>query len=134
VSEQLQNTGVGYWACRACATYAANMNRRMKQIEDRLEQYSKETETNKETLKVMDSKVEKICEELKKKDEKTEKLVKQGESNVYEEMQERESRKLNVLFFKIPVLNEKNATGKDKMEWDKKSCCNVFFCAGTGSG
>ena len=126
MSEQLQNTGVGYWACRACSAYAANMNRRMKQIEDRLEQCSKETETNKETLKVMDSKVEKICEELKKKDEKTEKLVKQGESNVYEEMRERELRRLNVVFFKIPELNEKNATGKDKMEWDKKSCCNVF--------
>jgi hypothetical protein len=124
VREQLQNTGVGYWACRACALYAANMNRRMKQIEDRLEQYSKETETNKETLKV-DSKVEKVCEELKKKDEKTEKLVKQGESNVYEEMRESETRRLNVIFFKIPELNEKNA--KTSWNWIRRAAAMFFL-------
>ncbi len=50
MSEQLQNTGVGYWACRACSAYAANMNRRMKQIEDKMERYNKELDTTKAAL------------------------------------------------------------------------------------
>jgi hypothetical protein len=53
-------------------------------------------------------------------------LVKQGERSVYEEMRERETRRLNVVFFGIAELNEREATGKDKMAWDRKSCCNIF--------
>ena len=83
VSEQLQTTGVGYWACRACASYAVNMNRRMKQIEDRMELMSKTVDANTAALKETDDKVENIRTELKKKDDKTEKLIKQGEHSVY---------------------------------------------------
>jgi hypothetical protein len=31
-------------------------------------------------------------------------------------MRERETRRLNVVLFGIPELNEKDATGKDKLE------------------
>ena len=134
MSEQLQNTGVGYWACRACSAYAANMNRRMKQIEDKMERYDKELDTAKAALQRVDKKVEEISVEMKKKEEKTENMVKQGEQSVYEEMRERETRRLNVVLFGIPELNEKDATGKDKLEWDKKSCCNVFDALNLGLG
>jgi hypothetical protein len=65
VSEQLQLTGVGYWACRACALYAVNMNRRLKQIEDKLEQCTKTVETNTEKIKEVEKKVDGISSELK---------------------------------------------------------------------
>jgi hypothetical protein len=126
VSEQLQLTGVGYWACRACASYAVNMNRRLKQIEDKLEQCTKTVETNTEKIKEVEKKVEGISSELKKDGEKTAKLVKQGEANVYEELRERETRRLNVVFFGIAELEERGATGKDKLAWDRKSCSNIF--------
>jgi hypothetical protein len=58
--------------------------------------------------------------ELKKEGEKTVKLVKHGERSVYEEMRERETRRLNVVFYGIAELNEREATGKDKMAWDRK--------------
>ena len=70
--------------------------------------------------------MENIRTELKKKDDKTEKLIKQGEHSVYEEMRERETRRLNVVFFGIPELEERGATGQEKLDWDKQSCCNVF--------
>ena len=126
VSEQLQLTGVGYWACRACASYAVNMNRRLKQIEDKLEQCTKTVETNTEKIKEVEKKVDGISSELKKDGEKTAKLVKQGEANVYEELRERETRRLNVVFFGIAELEERGATGKDKLAWDRKSCSNIF--------
>ncbi len=126
VTEQLQLTGVGYWACRACASYAVNMNRRLKQIEDKLEQCTKTVDTNTEKIKEVEKKVEGLSSELKKEGEKTVKLVKQGERSVYEEMHERETRRLNVVFFGIAELNKREATGKDKMAWDRKSCCNIF--------
>ncbi len=64
VIEQLQLTGVGYWACRACASYAVNMNRRLKQIEDKLEQCTKTVETNTEKIKEVEKKVGGISSEL----------------------------------------------------------------------
>jgi predicted phage tail protein len=102
------------------------MNRRLKQIEDKLEQCTKTVDTNTEKIKEVEKKVEGLSSELKKEGEKTVKLVKQGERSVYEEMRERETRRLNVVFFGIAELNEREATGKDKMAWDRKSCCNIF--------
>jgi hypothetical protein len=87
---------------------------------------SKTVDANTAALKVTDKKVENIRTELKKKDEKTEKLIKQGEHSVYEEMRKRETRRLNVVFFGIPELNERGATGQEKLDWDKQSCFNVF--------
>jgi hypothetical protein len=102
------------------------MNHRLKQIEDRMEQYSKELTTNATALKDIDKKVEEISADIKKKDAKITNQIKQGEMNVYEEMRERETRRLNIVFFSIPELRERNTTGKDKLDWDRKSCCNIF--------
>lgn len=120
MSEQLQLTGVGYWACRACASYAVNMNRRLKQVEDKLDQCSKTVETNTEKIKEVEKKVDGLSSDLEKDGERTAKLVKQGEANVYEELRERETRRLNVVFFGIAELDERGATGKDKLAWDRK--------------
>jgi hypothetical protein len=129
VSEQLQLTEVGYWAC---ASYAVNMNRRLKQIEDKLEQCTKTVDTNTEKIKEVEKKVEGLSSELKKEGEKAAKLVKQGERSVYEEMRERETRRLNVVFFGIAELNEREATGKDKMPGiEKVATTSLRRCAWT---
>ncbi len=67
VSEQLQLTGVGYWAC---ALYAVNMNWRLKQIKDKLEQCTKTVDTNTEKIKEVKKKVEGLswAEEGRRKD------------------------------------------------------------------
>ncbi len=43
-------------------------------------------------------KVEKLDSALKGKDDKMEKMVKDSEFNIYDEMREREARRLNVVF------------------------------------
>ncbi len=59
-------------------------------------------DTNTEKIKEVKKKVEGLSSELKKEGEKTVKLVKQGEMSEYEE---RETRRLNVVFFGIVELN-----------------------------
>jgi hypothetical protein len=41
VQDQLQTTGLAYWACRACTSYAMGMNHRLKTIEENVEKVSK---------------------------------------------------------------------------------------------
>ena len=126
VSEQLKTTGMAYWACRPCTSYAINMNHRLKTMEDKMNKFDKEITANTASVKNVSEKVEKISEDLKKKDENVKKLVKQGEFSIFEEMRERETRRLNVIFFGIGELEERNATGMERLDWDKKSCRNIF--------
>ena len=126
VNEQLQLTGMAYWACRSCTSYAINMNHRLKTMKEKMGELDQAMEATTVSCKKTEETVEKISEELRKKDERVEKLVKQGEFNIYEEMRERETRRLNVVFFGIKELNERNATGKKKLDWDTKSCQNIF--------
>ncbi len=49
------------------------------------------------------------------------------EFNIYDEMRERETRRLNVVFHGVGEKeSEEGDTGKDRAEWDKKSCGNIF--------
>jgi hypothetical protein len=46
VNDQLYATGMTYWACRSCTTYAMCMNHRLKQIEESVEKVTRAVESN----------------------------------------------------------------------------------------
>jgi hypothetical protein len=117
---------MAYWACRSCTVYAQNMNHRMKQMEERLVTINQAVETNAGKITEVDKKVEKISSKLKERDDKADKVAKQTEFNIYEELKERDSRKLNVIIYGVGELTETGCSGKDRLDWDKKSCDNIF--------
>jgi hypothetical protein len=126
IEKQMKITGTTYWACRPCTAYAQGITARMKQIEDRLERTEKKVEENKKETEVLDKKVDKIEGELKKKDDKVEKAVKEAEYRMMDEMREREARRRNVVFHNIGEAENEKATGRERMDWDRKSCVNIF--------
>jgi hypothetical protein len=95
-------------------------------MEERIGVVEKSVEENKTEVKALEKKVVSISEELKKREEKVESTVKNETRSVYEEMREREARRLNVVFHRVDEMEGDRMTGAERQDWDKKSCGNIF--------
>ncbi len=126
VQDQLQTTGLAYWACRACTSYAMGMNHRLKTIEENVEKVSKAVKDNSEAIREVDKKVEAISEGLKKRDDRMEGRIQDQQREMYEELRERDIRKKNVIFHGIQELQKENAMYKERVEWDRASISNIL--------
>ena len=127
ISDQIQATGMAYWACKSCTTYAMGINHRVKQMEEKMEAMQHSMNANTAAVKEVEHKVERLDSAIQKKDEAVEKIVKKSELSIYDEMRERESRRLNVVFHGIGEKERvEGDTGKDRAAWDKKSCGNIL--------
>jgi hypothetical protein len=126
VNEQLQSTGMAYWACRPCTSYAMNMNHRLKQVEEKVEKIAHTVESNSAAIKEVDRKVDQVREELDKKEDRVEEVVKDQQQEMYDELRQRELRKKNVIFHGIQELQRENSTYKERTDWDRASIGNIL--------
>jgi flagellar biosynthesis GTPase FlhF len=122
---QQKETGTAYWACRACTAYAKGINHRMREIEGDLEKVKKSCDKNEEEIKKVEREVEKMAEKVDRQVKLVEKAAENTDSSVYEELRERETRRLNVVMYGMGEAEE-SVTGKGRWEWDIKSCLNLF--------
>jgi hypothetical protein len=103
------------------------INHRVKQMEEKMAAMQHSMDANTAAVKEVEHKVERLDSAIQKKDEAVEKIVKKSELSIYDEMRERESRRLNVVFHGIGEKERvEGDTGKDRAAWDKKSCGNIF--------
>jgi len=126
MEKQIKQTGITYWACRPCTVYAQGMNHRMKNIEDKLGSVERGMTENKDGVRKLNKQVDNIREELKNKDSRVERAVREAEKRMEDEWREREAKRMNVVFHNIGEAEDKRATGKERQEWDRKSCMNIF--------
>jgi hypothetical protein len=91
----------------------------MKEIERRLDAVEDTGKKNTEDIVRVEKNMDKLKEKLEKKAAK-------GEEAMYEELREREAKRLNVVIHGMtePDGNERN--GEKRMEWDKKGVEEIF--------
>ena len=123
---QIKVTGNTCWACRPCLAYAAGITTKMKELEGRLEGVEKRMEDDSREVKGLAKKVESVEEAIKKKDDKVDRAVREAEYRMSEEMREREARRRNIILHCVGEDRNEKSSGKDRQEWDRKSCYNVF--------
>ena len=133
IEAQVKATGVTYWGCRSCTTFAkqfhsklGEVSKKLTALETRTTKNEEETKSNREEVKNLERRVKELSDVVKRRDEKVVETVREREATIYEEMREREARKLNVIFHGVGECEDERATGKDRQEWDKKSCVNIF--------
>ena len=114
------------WNCVSCMARAARLQEMVRSYEERLQKAEEIVSGTEATIQNLNRKVEKMETALQKKDKDAEERVLRVEEEVYRELRERECRKLSVIFHKLGENEEEKATGMQRMEWDKKSCVNIF--------
>jgi len=127
---QIKVTGNTCWACKPCLAYAAGITTKMKELEGRLEGVEKKVEDGNKEVKGLAKKVERVGEAMKKKDDKVDRAVKEAEYRISEEMREREARRRNIILHCVGEDRSEKSSGKERQEWDRKSCINVFTAMG----
>ena len=135
LEEQVKNNGTAFWACRSCTAYANGMNHRMKEIEAKLDEVKETCGKNAEGLKEVRDEVgllsHKVDQQNKKIAEVAAVAKNSNSDEVYEEFREREMKKLNVVMHGMGEAPDDMA-GRDRWDWDIKSCENLFRALNVG--
>ena len=130
LEEQVKNTGMAFWACRPCTAYSQGITRKVRQVETRMEQLSVEIEEVKGGVKENTTEITKVADRVNKVEEKVAAATEKNNDLVFEELRERESRRLNLVLHGVRECSDPTATGKDRQQWDKNQCMDIFQVQG----
>ena len=122
---QLQQTGRTYWACRPCTVYSQGLTHRMKEIENQLSEVKATCSKNEEGLQKVQAEVSKLAEKVNRQEKRVEEVAAVSGQDVFEELREREARKLNVVMYGMGEAPADRA-GFERWDWDMMSCKNLF--------
>jgi hypothetical protein len=125
IAKQKEQSGITYWACRPCTTYAQGMNHRLRQLEDDMKEVKKSSAANTEAIKDLEKRVEEVSVIAKKNDGMTKAEFESRMKEEEEERKERKSRELNVIIHGIDECGD-SRHGEDRMKWDLQECGELF--------
>jgi hypothetical protein len=117
MAAQMKATGSTYWACRACNTYAAGMNHRLREVTEKAQQaldIAKESSKETKDLKVT----------VEQQTVKVDRKIQQAEIDIYEEMSLREEKRKNVVIHGL--VEPRGEDGWTRMEEDRKKLNKLF--------
>ena len=123
---QMKATGRSYWACKPCQVYAEGMNHRLKQMEERIDRVEKLSEATAQETKTVNDRVQALEKAVTSRETEIDKKIRNEELSIYEELREREARKLNVVIHEVGECDKEGASGLERKEWDLASCENIF--------
>jgi hypothetical protein len=114
---QMKATGTAYWACRACSTYAAGMNHRLREVTEKAQQamdIAKESSKETKDLKVT----------VEQQAVRVERKIAKAEIDIYGEMSLLEEKRKNVVIHGLAELRGED--GWTRMEEDRKKLNKLF--------
>ena len=125
LEEQVKNTGSAFWACRPCTAYSQGITRKVKDIDMKVTGLQEEVKEMQQEVKGIQSELKLVDSRVKKMEGGVQKLVEDNNKVIFEEMRERESRRLNVVMHGVPEHPDQAAPGKEKQTWDKSLCIKI---------
>jgi hypothetical protein len=99
--------------------YAQGINHRLKEVERRLDTVEESSKKNEGSIARVEKKVEKIGERMETR-------MGFSEDAVFEEMREREAKRLNVIMHGVQESDAKERSGEKRIEWDMKEIEEIF--------
>jgi hypothetical protein len=126
LEEQKKNTGLAYWACRPCIVYAQGITKRVQEIEKRLETVEERTKMTVENVGKLEQRVEKIGGQQDKMGEKLDRKIEQSENRIFEELRERDAKKLNIIMHGVKEAAGGERSGERRAAWDMEKIVEVF--------
>jgi hypothetical protein len=97
----------------------------MKEIENQLTEVKATCGKNEEGLQKVQAEVSKLAEKVSKQEKRVEEVASVSGQDIFEELREREARKLNVVMYGMGEAPA-DRTGFERWDWDMKSCSNLF--------
>lgn len=126
LDQQFKETGSAFWVCRPCQSYAQRIqhnfsenNKRHEATEKKVDENAKEIEKNKKEIEDMKKEMRKMMERITLDRE-------ERDERVFEEMQERDVRRANLVIHGVREIPEQVRGSKERAERDKDNCEEIF--------
>jgi hypothetical protein len=126
LDKQKRESGITYWACRPCTTFAQGMNHRLRQIDNDIKELKQTATTNTEAIKNLEHKVAEVKEIAQKNDGMTKEEFESRMKEEKEEAKERKARELNVIIHGLEECSDGALSGEEKMRRDIRKCVEAF--------
>lgn len=126
LDQQFKETGTAYWVCRPCQSFAQRIQNQFTENNKRHEATERKVEENTKGIGDNKKEINDLRNELRKLAEKVDKNKEAGNNAVYDEMQERESRRANIVLHNIDEIPENVRGNSARVEKDKERCEQVF--------
>ena len=82
--------------------------------------------------KAMAMDVKELKEQMKNRDKNIDQKIAKSEERQAEEQRERDLKKNNVVMYRVPEHENENATGKERIDWDRKVIVEIFEIVNSG--
>ncbi len=125
LEDQAKNTGVAFWACRACTNFAQGITRKVRDINSHVDQLDGDVKEDRKDIKTVQTGLENVVQSVQKVTEGAAKTVEDNNKVIFEELREQESRCLNVVLRGVPEHAGDQATGKERQAWDIAQCLQI---------
>jgi predicted nuclease with TOPRIM domain len=123
---QMKETGMAWWACRSCLSFSQKINAQFKNLSQRMDGMENRIATNTADITTTRKEVSKLDREVQKLDHKMEELQERVENRVYEEMREREQRRLNLVIHGVREPSDSIEGNWRRADEDKEMCLRIF--------
>lgn len=124
LAEQQKNTRSAYWVCRPCQTFGVRMQHQFAELNKRHDATERRVDQNTGKLQEHSDNIEELRSEMQRMAEKMNQQKDEVGDQLYEEMQEREVRRMNLILHGVP---EPTAAGnQERLEKDKEKCDEIF--------
>ncbi len=123
---QQKETGVAYWVCRPCQSFAQRIQHQLGENNKRHEDTERKVDENSRKINENTAEINKLKEEMKKMAERVDRDRNVRDDKLYDEMQEREVRRLNLVLHGLAEAPEQVRVNRDRQEADRAKCEEVF--------
>ena len=111
-----------FWNCTPCSSYARGITARMRELEGRVEVVERRQSEQEDEIQNINKKIDGTNQAVKKLEQRIE--TEKAGSSVFQELRERNARRLNVIFYGVGECNSVDM--EERRNWDRASCVNIF--------
>lgn len=128
---QMKEMGMAYWACKSCLNFATKTNALLKNMDKQLQTMNAKIDKNTEDIGANRKELKKVDNGLRNVERRVEEAKKNICDEMYDELRERETRKLNLVLHGVQEPEDVR-NYKEGVEMDKEECGRIFEAINAG--
>jgi hypothetical protein len=126
LEDQRKESGSTYWVCRPCQNFGQRIKHQFAESSKRQDENEKKTAENSKRIDGTERELENLRKQMEKLAEKIESEGGEREETLYDEMQEREVRRMNLILHGVEEQPDRIKNNRERLELDKERCEQVF--------
>jgi hypothetical protein len=114
------------WSCSSCQASAAKVLEVVNAYEKRITDVESRVTTGEGKMKELGKEMEKMKDGLKERDDKIDQKLDRKEKAIFDELRQRDSRRMNVIMHGVVETDKEDAAGSERREWDRAECLAIL--------